>query len=405
MAKKLIYQLYLFGFVGGPQSALYKATKHLARVKEAGADAVWIGPIFKSPWKDHGYDISNYFEIEPRFGTMADFDQFVKTAHSYGLEVLIDLVLGHTSKEHPWFHDPNFRDKFYCWSEEDRSNWENLFDGDSAWAHDEESGKYYLHLFHPDQADLNWFPDGVDHGINQELLWRFQTIAHFWLSSHYVDGFRLDIPQTINKDLRADSLKLNDLIFGARAAEVINEIFRNIDCLLIMECMDPTFGELVDYYWSETKVDYVLNILVKNEIADGEEHFRDVLNQSVQHPGFMLDLESHDSPRFISRGVTVAEMINYLFDSGANAICLYQGQELGLDNPTEEELKNSKMIELDAMTKMQFDMGEDIADLRPISRANARVPLPLEEYDRQEKCNYSPFIQYKEKMWKWKGLV
>lgn len=383
MAGKIIYQLYLFGFLGQPQSALYVATKHLAHIRDLGADVVWVGPIFSSLWADHGYDISNYWTVDPRFGTMADFDRFVQEAHRYGLEVIIDLVLNHTSTEHAWFKDQQYREQLYCWSESDREGWKNLFDHGPAWEYDEKADKYYLHLFHKDQADLNWFPDGPDGSINQELAWRFQTITSFWLSSHDVDGFRLDIPQSINKDLVADKLELSDLLYGTSAAKVINAVFENRDCFLIMECMDPTYGNLVDYYWSETPVDFVLNILLKDEIKKGEDHFLALLKQSVRHKGFMLDLESHDSPRFLSHGVNFEDMMYYLFGTGAKGVCLYQGQELALDNPSEEELPNSELLKLDAMTKMRFDSGEPIENLRSDSRANARIPLPLEEFEKQ----------------------
>ena len=117
----------------------------------------------------------------------------------------------------------------------------------------------------------------------------------------------------------------------------------------------------------------------------------------------MLDLESHDSPRFPSRGKTPADAIRYLFDTGAEAVCLYNGYELGLDNPTEEELTPYMMYHLDAQTAMRFDRGEDLEALRPKSRANARVPLPWDEYEKQEQDPSSYLNLTKAWIKRWKG--
>lgn len=393
MAKALVYQIYLFGYLEKgalrptrfyEHGAIEEATKHLDRVKALGVDAVWIGPIFHSPWHDHGYDIADYYSIEPYFGTMEDFVAFVSKAHQLGIKVIIDLVLNHTSITHEWFNDCKMRKRLYCWSSKNRRGWKNLFDNGPAWTYSEAAGEYYLHLFHETQADLNWFPRGPEKDVNWELIDKFHQIIDFWMQEHGVDGFRLDVPQSINKNFDLNQLEFKDLLYGKQATQVLNALFGGTDCFLMMECFDPTYDELTKYYLDNTPVDFVLNVALKDKIADGEGEFLHALGGQVENPGFMLDLESHDSPRFISRGVTPEDMIFYMFNTKANALCLYQGQELALDNPTEEELPGFKMVELDAQTRMRFRSGELIRDLRSTSRASARVILPWDEYARQE---------------------
>lgn len=385
MAKTLVYQMYPISWecYGG----LTAMTEHLHRIEQLEVDCVWISPLFPSPRYDHGYDVADYMAIDPRFGTMEDFDGFVETAHQLGMKVLMDLVLNHTSTEHEWFRN---HPEFYCWEEIDRPDWHNLFDGESAWQYDEERGEYYLHLFHEKQADLNWFPDGPEGDVNQILARQFQEIIDFWTLEHGVDGFRLDVPQAINKDLSSSSLELTDLMFGDYAVRVLNAVFDSMeDVFLIMECMDPTFGELIEYYTENTPINFAMNMLLKDEfnyetfssIELVMLRFRDLIAQHAENPHFMLDLESHDAPRFISRGCSMRDEMRLMFNSDAKAICIYQGQELGLMNPGMDELSDEMMLGLDAQTSMRYAKGESLNDLRKLSRANARVPLYLRNYD------------------------
>ncbi len=398
MAKTLVYQLYPRAWDGG----LKAMTEHLFIINYLGADYVWLSPIYPSPGYDHGYDIKDYTAIDDRFGNMADFDYFVKTAHSYGIGVVMDLVLNHTSISHPWFTEhPEY---YYRTDLDFIYEWQNLFDGtNQVWELDKNSliphsleanevvnrpHKYYLHLFHKKQADLDWFPwhneRNLRYKVNQNLVREFKQIVDFWINRHGVDGFRLDFPQAINKDINQLEMQVPDLLFGSRATEVINAIFSEKENpFLMMECLDPTYGGLTEYYYENTHVDYILNTKIKDAFSESKEEFEKIISSASSDSGFMLDLESHDSPRFPSRGVSAQKAIDYLFGSGAEGVCLYQGQELGLINPSKKDLPNKKMLELDAWSKMRAEKGEPLDDIRPKSRANARIPLPLEEYRRQ----------------------
>lgn len=402
MAKTLVYEMYPISWecYGG----LSAMTKHLRLIKQLKVDYVWLAPLYPSPRCDHGYDVADYMEIDPRFGMMADFEKFVEAAHQMGIKVLMDLVLNHTSTNHKWFMN---HPKYYCWSKEDMPGWHNLFNAGPAWEYSEKRGEFYLHLFHEKQADLRWF-DGEK--LNGELVEKFQEIVDFWTLEHHVDGFRLDVPQAINKDFADKELALETLIFGDKAARVLNAIFsgkQRDELFLMMECIDPTLGELTGYYADNTPVNFVANMLLKDKFPDENissvdlrtRKFRNLIMKQTQNPHFMLELESHDAPRFGSRtgsGYNYfphQKVMELMFDTGAQAACLYQGQEIGLENPSKEGLSDKVMLELDAQTAMRYANGESLDDLRLLSRANARVPLP-----RQVCGGYPDDLNYRLKL-------
>ena len=394
MARTLVYQIW-----AGAWSSLKEIQNHLRRIAALGANYVWLSGILASSQHDHGYDVTDYRAIDSRYGTMADFDEFVEAAHRLGIGVLLDLILNHTSTNHPWFRE---HPDYYCWSDYDRPGWKNLFDNGSAWKYDEEYEKYYCHLFHEAQADLNWFPE-KDSKLNQSLVGEFCSIVDFWTKEHNVAGFRLDVPQSINKDFDCDVLEFNDLIFRTKAPQVINAVFPNPSYhpFLMMECFDPTFGDVVDYYAAETPVDYVMNMLLKSTINFGAKEFKEKLKASVMNPKFMVDIESHDSPRFSHRCWNSVWGTHQIFQANPSAVCLYQGQELGLSNPTPDQLTYADMVSLDAETAMKVCSGVSLESLRPTSRANARIPLSLDEYEKQEKDPKSCLNLTKLKIKRW----
>lgn len=394
MAKTLVYQMYPLSYQN-----IGAMIRHLLLVSRLGVDYVWLNPLYLSPRHDHGYDVSSYRAIDPRFGTMRDFEEFVRIAHSYGIGVLMDLVLNHTSTEHSWFEN---NPEYYCWSKAHKPGWKNLFNEGSCWQYNAKQGEYYLHLFQETQADLNWFPDGKN--INKKLVKEFDQIVSYW-EGFNIDGFRLDVPQAINKNLESDTLDLQDMFFGYKSAEVIKTVFKNHSNLfLMMECFDPSFGGLTEYYDKNTQVDFILNMLVKKTAQEGLQELDKVIKASVKNPRFMLDLESHDSPRFPSvTGLTPKESIELLFSSDAEGICLYQGQELGMLNPTPLEMTTKQMLHMDAEMLMRFRNGEDPEELRKYSRANARAPM--DDVDHVSEITDTGSLAYYTKTWidKWRG--
>ena len=191
----VLYQIYPRSFAdsnGDGLGDLPGITSKLDYVAGLGVDAIWISPFFKSPMKDMGYDVSDYCDVDPTFGTLADFDALIARAHALNLKVMIDLVLSHTSDQHPWFAQSrkdrtNPRADWYVWAEpkpdgSPPNNWLSIFGG-VAWAWDSRRRQYYLHNFLVEQPDLNFHnPD-----VRKALL----DAVTFWLHRG-VDGFRLD---------------------------------------------------------------------------------------------------------------------------------------------------------------------------------------------------------------------
>ena len=164
-----------------------------------GVDVIWVSPFYKSPNDDNGYDISDYKAIMDEFGTMEDFDELLKEAHKRNIKLIADLVINHTSDEHPWFIESkssidNDKRDWYIWrkgkNNKEPNNWESIFKG-SAWQYEAETGEYYLHLFSKKQPDLNW--------ENKEVREALYEMINWWLDKG-IDGFRIDAISHIKKD-------------------------------------------------------------------------------------------------------------------------------------------------------------------------------------------------------------
>ena len=206
----VIYQIYPRSFADGNGDGLGDLpgiTSRLDYLADLGVDAIWLSPICPSPDKDFGYDIIDYCDVDPRFGSLADFDQLVAGAHQRGLHVILDMVMNHTSDQHPWFTESrssrdNPKRDWYIWRDHP-NNWQASFGG-KAWEYDAATGQYYLHLFTRQQPDVNW----RNPQVRQAQLAAFR----FWLERG-VDGFRLDVFNAYFKHL---DLPDNPSKFGLR---------------------------------------------------------------------------------------------------------------------------------------------------------------------------------------------
>lgn len=195
------YQIYPRSFmdsngdgIGDIQGVISK----LDYLSDLGIDVIWICPIYQSPNDDNGYDISDYKDIMKDFGTMEDFDELLDEVHHRGMKLIMDLVINHTSDEHPWFLESRsakenpYRD-YYIWHEgkdgKEPNNWESIFSG-SAWEFDEKTKEYYMHVFSKKQPDLNWENKKVRHELYEMVNW--------WLDKG-IDGFRVDAISHIKK--------------------------------------------------------------------------------------------------------------------------------------------------------------------------------------------------------------
>lgn len=208
----IIYQIYPRSFADQNNDGLGDLpgiTSRLDYLSELGVDAIWLSPFYPTPDKDFGYDISNYVDVDPRFGTLDDFDQLVREAHRRNIRVILDLVLNHTSDQHPWFLESrssrdNPKRNWYIWKSSIPNNWQASFGG-KAWEYDPATGEYYLHLFTKEQPDLNW--------RNPEVRQAILNSVQFWLERG-TDGFRLDVFNAYFKDAE---LRKNPTRFGLRA--------------------------------------------------------------------------------------------------------------------------------------------------------------------------------------------
>lgn len=204
----VIYQIYPRSFASskGPIGTLAGVTKNLDYLRDLGIDAIWLSPFYRSPQHDAGYDVADYFDVDPRFGTLADADEMIRAAHERGLKVIIDLVPNHTSEDHEWFQaalaaGPGSPERERYYFRDEPNNWLSIFGG-SAWTRVKDRAdapgssyaddeQYYLHLFDSSQPDLNW--------DNPEVADLFDRILRFWLERG-VDGFRIDVAHGLVKD-------------------------------------------------------------------------------------------------------------------------------------------------------------------------------------------------------------
>jgi alpha-glucosidase len=185
-----IYQVYIRSFQdtdGDGVGDLRGVIERLGHIAALGASAVWLSPVYPSPDHDFGYDVTDFEAVDPTYGSLADLDELIATAHGLDLKVLLDFVPCHTSTEHPWFRE---HPEYYVWAERPPNNWRAAFGGPS-WGFDEQTGRYFLHSFFPEQADLNWRLPEVRERMTQALK--------FWVVRG-IDGFRLDALDRLLKD-------------------------------------------------------------------------------------------------------------------------------------------------------------------------------------------------------------
>ena len=362
----VIYQIYPRSFQdsnGDGIGDLAGITRRLDHVADLGADAVWISPFFTSPMKDFGYDVSDYRDVDPMFGTLADFDALVDKAHRLGLKVMIDLVLSHSSDQHPWFAESrrdrtNAKADWYVWADAKPdgtppNNWLSIFGG-SAWHWDGRRMQYYLHNFLTTQPDLNFHCADV-----QDAL---LDVARFWLERG-VDGFRLDtinfyfadkklrdnpaLPEEERNDLTAPSVNpynWQNHIHSKNQPENL-DFLRRLRAVMepygaaaVGEVGDSQRGlEIMGEYTSGDdlmQMCYAFEFLAKDKLTAARvaETF-DRLEKAAPDGWACWAFSNHDVMRHFTRwGLSEASAKAYatLLMCLRGSVCLYQGEELGL---------------------------------------------------------------------------
>lgn len=363
----VIYQIYPRSFQdtnGDGIGDLPGIMDRLEHVSDLGADAVWLSPVFTSPMADMGYDVANYKDIDPLFGTLADFDQIVEKAHGLGLKVMIDQVLSHTSDQHPWFKESsasksNSRADWYVWSDprDDAAppnNWTSVFGG-SAWEWSPTRRQYYLHNFLQEQPDLNFHNPDVQKAV--------LDVLRFWLERG-VDGFRFD---TVNfyfhdKKLRNDlpykpkgkpwpavnPYDMQDHVYSKNRPENL-DFLKKIRTLMNEYDDTTTVGEVgetvrpIEVMAAYTEGDERLHMAYSFEFLSEPftaEHFRSRLekfNKGAPHGWPAWSFSNHDVRRHVTRWHEhaknpddLAKQAVALLLSLRGSVCLYQGEEMGL---------------------------------------------------------------------------
>ncbi|MDM0977356.1 alpha-glucosidase [Clostridium perfringens] len=412
--KELIaYQIYPKSFmdsngdgIGDIQGIISK----LDYLKDLGIDLIWLCPMYKSPNHDNGYDISDYKDILDEFGTMDDFNELLNEVHNRGMKLIIDLVINHTSHEHPWFIESrssrdNPKRDWYIWREgkgdEEPNNWESIFKG-SAWEFCENSEEYYLHLFAKEQPDLNW--------ENEEVRSELYKMINWWLDKG-IDGFRVDAISHIKKEEglkdmdNPEGLKyvssfekhMNVEGINSHLKELKEETFSKYDIVTVGEANGVSANE-ADHWVAEDEGTF--NMIFQFEhlnlwnYEEGQgfdvKAYKDVLTNwqnSLEGKGWnALFIENHDIPRVVSTWGNDKEYLTecakafgaiYFLQKGTPFI--YQGQELGMTN-----VKYHSICEYDDVKtintyneRIESGVSEEIAlkEAWITSRDNSRTPM------------------------------
>ncbi|WP_316635331.1 alpha-amylase family glycosyl hydrolase [uncultured Flavobacterium sp.] len=308
--ESIFYQIYMPSYAdsNGDGFGDFKGmTQKLDYLKELGIKGIWLTPFLTSPKVDNGYDIANYYEVDPTYGTKADFDIFLNEAHKRGIKIIIDMVLNHTSTDCKWFQesrkskDNPYRD-YYIWKDEP-NNWESFFGG-TAWEKDTATNQYYYHKFDKRMADLNW--------SNPKVVAEVQNILRFWLDAG-VDGFRLDVINflTTNGITKDNPMKngqqehLNDIDQEGvkNAMKIIKSTVNEYDNRFIVGEIGSDKIEVLKQYQSQDLLDVVFNFNFGSIKEFSTQHIFDELQSMEKNMSNYptLFFGSHDMPRMIDR--------------------------------------------------------------------------------------------------------
>ena len=345
----VVYQIYPRSFADGNGDGIGDLAGVRARLDhlvDLGADAIWLSPVYRSPMADAGYDISDHTDIDPVFGDLEDMDALLAEAHERGLRVLMDFVPNHTSDRHPWFVESrssrgNPKRDWYIWRDEP-NNWRAALGAGSAWTWDEGSGQYYLHLFLPEQPDLNW--------RNPEVVEAMHGVLRFWLDRG-VDGFRIDVAHCIGKDPDfADEPRcaagepLSDFNDQPYTHELLRGMRRLVDSypgdrILVGEVNIRSSRQVAQYYGAGDELHMSFNFPPLDAPWDPVV-FRMCVREVERELGAMSAwptwvLSNHDNERHRTRyggSLRRARAAAVLLQTLRGTPFLFQGEELGLED-------------------------------------------------------------------------
>lgn len=373
-------------------------------------DVIWLSPMYPSPNDDNGYDISDYKGIMSEFGTMNDFDQLLSNIHQRGMKLILDLVVNHTSDEHPWFIESkssktNAKRDWYIWADpkpdgSEPNNWESIFNG-STWEFDESTKQYYFHLFSKKQPDLNWENPDVRQAVFEMMNWWFEK---------GIDGFRVDAITHIKKNFEAGDLPVPDGKKFAPAFDVdmnqpgIQEWLQEMkdkslsryNIMTVGEANGVTPNDAEEWVGEEKgKFNMIFQFEHLGLWSTGDTKFdvksyKQVLNhwqKQLENVGWnALFIENHDQPRRVS---TWGDDKNYWYESATSHATayflqqgtpfIYQGQEIGMTNYPFESIESFNDVAVKTEYQIVKKDGGDVNQLldkyKMENRDNARTPM------------------------------
>ena len=414
----VVYQIYPRSFMdsnGDGIGDINGITSRLDYLKELGVDVLWLSPVYQSPNDDNGYDISDYQAIMEEFGTMEDFDRMLEGIHARGMKLVMDLVVNHTSDEHPWFvesrksKDNPYRD-YYIWREgkdgKEPNNWGSCFSG-SAWEYDKTTDMYYLHLFSKKQPDLNWDNPKVRDEVFQMMNW--------WCEKG-IDGFRMDVIDLIGK------IPEESIMYGEKSHKYLQEMYR--ECFEGREAFtvgETSFATPVsaplysDKERKELTMVFGFEHLGLEEVkGNGKWDLKPldvnelkqvflVWQKALHEKGWnSLFWSNHDQPRIVSRmgNDTVyrkesAKMLGMILHGMQGTPYIYQGEEIGMTN-VKFALEEYKDVETINMVKEKQEAGWSMEKIMKgiyaKGRDNARTPIQWNEGDNAGFSDHEPWI-------------
>ena len=398
----VIYQIYPRSFQdsnGDGIGDLQGIISRLDYLKTLGVDAVWLSPVCRSPQDDNGYDISDYQDIDPMFGTLKDMEELISEAGKRGIRIIMDLVLNHTSDEHFWFVEAksgkeNPYHDYYVWRDGEPKAPPNDMKacfGGSAWEWSPEAGQYYFHQFSVKQPDLNWDNPKVRQEIYQMIKW--------WMDKG-VGGFRLDVIDQIAK-VPDEKITNNGPMLHTYIRELSRETFQKGDLVTVGEAWGAT-PELAKLYSSPDNSEFSMVFQFEHIVLDQQEgkekwdlaplpflKLKEILNQwqtSLYQCGWnSLFWDNHDLPRIVSRWgddkryrTESAKMLATLLHGMQGTPYIYQGEELGMTN-VRYPIEEYRDIETLNLYRERMEAGyekEDVMEsIYAKSRDNARTPM------------------------------
>ena len=429
LKQSVVYQIYPRSFNdsnGDGIGDLRGVIEKLDYIQKLGVDYIWLTPFYISPQKDNGYDIADYYKIDPLFGEMADFEQLVEEASKRNIDIMLDMVFNHTSTEHEWFKkalqgEEKYKN-FYILKEgkEDKepTNWISKFGG-SAWEYREEFQEYYLHLFDVTQGDLNW--------ENPEVREEIYKVVNFWLDKG-VKGFRLDVINLISKPEIFEDDEVGDgrrfYTDGPKIHEYLKELNektfgKHEDVITVGEMSSTTIDHCIKYSNPEEKelsmvfnfhhlkVDYKNQdkwTLMDFDFPMLKDIFKTWQEGILEGNGWSAVFWcNHDQPRIVSRfgndqeyHKESAKMLATTVHMMRGTPYIYQGEEFGMPNPhfnSIEQYRDVESINYYHILKEQGVPEQEILEiLKSKSRDNSRTPIPWNDEENAGFTTGTPWI-------------